>query len=233
MLANKSMFSQTVDQVNVQERVARLFSRSIKKESKVAALNNILSMIDLTTLEGKDSPGKVRQLCYKAAHLHNQFPDLPEVAAVCVFPPMVPVAKKALRRTGIKIASVATAFPSGMSTLAAKLEEVKAVVGAGADEVDMVISRGAFLRGEYDRVGEEIAKVKETCCEVHLKVILDYVGSYPGFLFADREKNRHETSWRDQQGKVSCTIPGNGAGNPGSRLALFGTVPFWCQFFGQ
>ena len=170
MLANKSMFSQTVDQVNVQERVARLFSRSIKKESKVAALNNILSMIDLTTLEGKDSPGKVRQLCYKAAHLHNQFP---EVAAVCVFPPMVPVAKKALRRTGIKVASVATAFPSGMSTLAAKLEEVKAVVGAGADEVDMVISRGAFLRGEYDRVGEEIAKVKETCCEVHLKVILE------------------------------------------------------------
>ena len=173
MLANKSMFSQTVDQVNVQERVARLFSRSIKKESKVVALNTILSMIDLTTLEGKDSPGKVRQLCYKAAHLHNQFPDLPKVAAVCGFPPMVPVAKNALRRTGIKVASVATAFPSGMSTLAAKLEEVKAVVGAGADEVDMVISRGAFLRGEYDRVGEEIVKVKETCREAHLKVILE------------------------------------------------------------
>ncbi len=173
MLANKSMFSQTVDQVNVQERVARLFSRSIKKESKVAALDTILSMIDLTTLEGKDSPGKVRQLCYKAAHLHNQFPDLPKVAAVCVFPPMVPVAKNALRRTGIKVASVATAFPSGMSSLAAKLEEVKAVVDAGADEVDMVISRGAFLRGEYDRVGEEIAKVKETCREAHLKVILE------------------------------------------------------------
>ena len=173
MLANKSMFSQTVDQVNVQERVARLFSRSIKKESKVAALNNILSMIDLTTLEGKDSPGKVRQLCYKAAHLHNQFPDLPKVAAICVYPPMVPVAKNALRRTGIKVASVATAFPSGMSSLAAKLEEVKAVVDAGADEVDMVISRGAFLRGEYDRVGEEIVKVKETCREAQLKVILE------------------------------------------------------------
>ena len=173
MLANKSMFSQTVDQVNVQERVARLFSRSIKKESKVAALNTILSMIDLTTLEGKDSPGKVRQLCYKAAHLHNQFPDLPKVAAICVYPPMVPVAKNALRRTGIKVASVATAFPSGMSSLAAKLEEVKAVVDAGADEVDMVISRGAFLRGEYDWVGEEIAKVKETCREAHLKVILE------------------------------------------------------------
>ena len=173
MLANKSMFSQTVDQVNVQERVARLFSRSIKKESKVAALNTILSMIDLTTLEGKDSPGKVRQLCYKAAHLHNQFPDLPKVAAICVYPPMVPVAKNALRRTGIKVASVATAFPSGMSSLAAKLEEVKAVVDAGADEVDMVISRGTFQRGEYDRVGEEIEKVKETCREAHLKVILE------------------------------------------------------------
>ena len=130
-------------------------------------------MIDLTTLEGKDSQGKVKQLCYKAAHLHDQFSNLPNVAAICVYPPMVPVAKKALNGTGINVASVATAFPSGMTSLDTKLEEVKTVVAAGADEVDMVISRGKFLQGEYDWVSDEIAKVKEACGEAHLKVILE------------------------------------------------------------
>lgn len=166
-------FLHRIDEVGAQERVARLFSRSIKKESKIHALKTVLSMIDLTTLEGKDSPGKVKQLCYKAAHLHDQFPDLPTVAAICVYPTMVPVAKKALRDTGLKVASVATAFPSGMTSLSYKLEEVKMVVDAGADEVDMVISRGKFLQGEYHYVSDEIAQVKEACGKSHLKVILE------------------------------------------------------------
>lgn len=173
MLAHDTIKYNSVDQVGAQERVTRLFSRSIKKESKIEALKTVLSMIDLTTLEGKDSPGKVKQLCYKAAHLHDQFPDLPSVAAICVYPTMVPVAKSALKNTGIKIASVATAFPSGMTLLTAKLEEVRTVVDDGADEVDMVISRGKFLRGEYNQVADEIVQVKEACGEAHLKVILE------------------------------------------------------------
>ena len=166
-------FINRIDQVGAQERVDRLFSRSIKKESKINALKTVLSMIDLTTLEGKDSPGKVKQLCNKAAHLHDQFPNLPTVAAICVYPTMVPIAKKALIGTDINVASVATAFPSGMSLLEHKLEEVKMVVDAGADEVDMVISRGKFLRGEYSYVADEVAQVKEACGEAHLKVILE------------------------------------------------------------
>jgi len=167
------MYINHIDQVGTQERVARLFSRSIKKESKMDALNTVLSMIDLTTLEGKDSPGKVKQLCYKAAHLHDQFPNLPSVAAICVYPTMVPIAKETLEGTNINVASVATAFPSGMASLEYKLEEVKMVVTAGADEVDMVISRGKFLQGEYNYVADEIAQVKEACGEAHLKVILE------------------------------------------------------------
>ena len=166
-------FINRIDQVGAQERVDRLFSRSIKKESKIYALKTVLRMIDLTTLEGKDSPGKVKQLCNKAAHLHDQFPNLPTVAAICVYPTMVPIAKKALIGTDINVASVATAFPSGMSLLEHKLEEVKMVVDAGADEVDMVISRGKFLRGEYSYVADEVAQVKEACGEAHLKVILE------------------------------------------------------------
>ena len=173
MQSGMPTYTRNIDQVNAQERVTKLFSRSIKKESKIVALNTVLSMIDLTTLEGKDSQGKVKQLCYKAAHLHDQFSNLPNVAAICVYPPMVPVAKKALNGTGINVASVATAFPSGMTSLDTKLEEVKTVVAAGADEVDMVISRGKFLQGEYDWVSDEIAKVKEACGEAHLKVILE------------------------------------------------------------
>jgi len=162
-----------IDQVGVGERASRLFSRSIKKESKIRALKLALSMIDLTTLEGKDSLGKVRQLCYKASHLHDQFSNLPQVAAVCMYPNMVEVAKKALKSSSIKIAAVATAFPSGMATLEAKLNEVKSVVDAGVDEVDMVISRGRFLQGDYSYVFDEVAKVKSTCGQAHLKVILE------------------------------------------------------------
>ena len=149
------------------------FSRSIKKDSKMQALYLGLSMIDLTTLEGKDSKGKVKQLCYKASHLHDKHPGLPNVAAICVYPPMVPTAKKALEGTGINVASVATAFPSGMANIEAKLDEVKSVVGNGADEVDMVISRGKFLSGDYEYVSNEISQVKDVCGKAHLKVILE------------------------------------------------------------
>ena len=165
--------TKSIDQVNTQERVSRLFSRSIKKESKMQALYLALSMIDLTTLEGKDSEGKVKQLCYKASHLHYKHPGLPYVAAICVYPTMVPIAKKELEGTGINVASVATAFPSGMANINAKLDEVKSVVDAGADEVDMVISRGRFLNGDYDYVSDEISQVKNACGKAHLKVILE------------------------------------------------------------
>ena len=173
MFLDKLLYAKPIDQIGAQERVTRLFSRSIKKDSKVQALYLALSMIDLTTLEGKDSPGKVKQLCYKASHLHDSFPGLPNVAAICVYPTMVAIAKKALAGTGIKVASVATAFPSGMADMHAKLDEVKSVIDAGADEVDMVISRGKFLRGDYQYVSDEIAQVKDACGETHLKVILE------------------------------------------------------------
>lgn len=162
-----------VDEVGVKERAARFQTRSIKKESKVEALKLILSMIDLTTLEGQDTPGKVQQLCQKAIHLHDSMPDLPHVAAVCVYPTMVGVAKKALGNNDINIASVATAFPSGMAPRQIKLEETRIAVEDGADEIDMVISRGAFLRGEYNYVFDEIAAIKEACGHAHLKVILE------------------------------------------------------------
>jgi len=162
-----------VDEVGVAERVARFQSRSIKKESKIEALHMVLSMIDLTTLEGQDTPGKVRQLCQKAIHLHDSMPGLPQVAAVCVYPTMVGVARKALGDHDIKVASVATAFPSGMSSRQVKLDETRIAVEEGASEIDMVISRGAFLQGEYGFVFDEIAAVKEACGVAHLKVILE------------------------------------------------------------
>ncbi|MEM6733509.1 MAG: deoxyribose-phosphate aldolase, partial [Myxococcota bacterium] len=167
-----------IDQVGVHERVARLQKRSIKKSAKIKALKMALSMIDLTTLAGTDSPGKVRQLCNKAKHLHDSFTfpngdPLPHVAAVCVYPTMVAIAKKELEGTGIHLASVATGFPAGQVPLQNKLDDTKAAVDAGADEIDMVISRGEFLRGNYGYVFEEIVKVKEACGSAHLKVILE------------------------------------------------------------
>ncbi len=162
-----------VDQTGIEERVERLNKRSIKKESKIYALKLALSMIDLTTLEGMDTEGKVNQMCQKALRPHIDLPDLPTVAAVCVYPNMVKTAKKQLDGSGINVASVATAFPSGMTTLQMKLDEAKRAVGDGADEVDMVISRGRFLKGEYNYVFDEVAAVKEACGETHLKVILE------------------------------------------------------------
>lgn len=169
-------FNQTIpiDKIGVEERVSRLNKRSIKKESKMQGLKLALSMIDLTTLEGKDSPGKVRQLCSKARQPYAPLKDeLPTVAAVCVYPNMVAIAKKALEDTGIHVASVSTAFPSGMAQLSAKLGETKFAIDQGADEIDMVISRGEFLKGNYSFVFDEIAAVKEACGDAHLKVILE------------------------------------------------------------
>ncbi len=162
-----------IDQVGVEERAARFTKRSIKKETKVSGLKLVLNMIDLTTLEGKDTPGKVQQLCYKARHPHDAMPGLPTVAAICVYPSMVKIAKKALEGSEIKVASVATAFPSGQAPRDVKIRDTKFAVNEGADEVDMVISRGKFLAGEYNYVFDEIASIKEACGLVRLKVILE------------------------------------------------------------
>jgi len=163
----------TYDTLGVLERVERFQKRSIKKSSKTEGLKTILSMIDLTTLEGKDTKGKVEQLCYKAMHPHDALPGLPTVAAVCVYPSMVGIAKKALKGSAIHVASVATAFPSGQSSLKVKLDDTRFAVEEGADEVDMVISRGKFLSGDYNYVYDEIAAVKNACGKAHLKVILE------------------------------------------------------------
>ena len=165
--------SPSVDQVTIEERVAALSKRSIKKAAKVWGLNLVVRMMDLTTLEGKDTPGKVRSLCAKALLPLERDPSIGPVAAVCVYPNLVPVAKKALRGSGVKVASVATAFPAGQSPLDVKLDDVRRAVEMGADEIDMVIDRGALLAGEYRKVFDEIAAVKEACGKAHLKVILE------------------------------------------------------------
>jgi deoxyribose-phosphate aldolase len=161
------------DTVGVLERVDRFCKRSIKNASKVEGLKLALSMIDLTTLEGKDTPGKVRQLCYKALHLHDHLDNIPNVAAVCVYPTYVKIAKNELRGSGIQVASVATAFPSGQSSLSTKIMDTQFAVEQGADEIDMVISRGEFLAGQHNFVFDEIAAIKEACGKAHLKVILE------------------------------------------------------------
>jgi len=162
-----------VDEVGVENRVARLGARSLKKDTKVKALRLAMSLMDLTTLDAKDTPGKVRQLCQKAKRPCESMLDVPPVAAVCVYPNMIRIAKKELLGTSIQVAAVATAFPSGMSSQRVKIAETKWAVSEGADEVDMVISRGHFLAGEYNFVADEIAAVKEACGQAHLKVILE------------------------------------------------------------
>lgn len=166
-------FTPTIDKVGVEERVARIQTRSIKSDSKVQGMKMILNMIDLTTLEGKDTPGKVKQMCYKALHLHDNYPDCPTVAAVCVYPSMVKIAKEALGNSAVKVASVSTAFPSGQASMAVKLMDTRFAVEQGADEIDMVISRGKFLSGDYNFVYDEIAAIKEACGKARLKVILE------------------------------------------------------------
>jgi deoxyribose-phosphate aldolase len=163
----------SVDAVALEERAAALAKRSIKRESKLQALELAVRMMDLTTLEGADTPGKVAALCSKAVRPDPVDTTVPSVAAVCVYPNLVPTAKQRLRDTGVKVASVATAFPSGQSPLDVKLADVRDAVKFGADEVDMVIDRGAFLSGRYAKVYDEIVKVKEASGDAHLKVILE------------------------------------------------------------
>jgi deoxyribose-phosphate aldolase len=163
----------TVDQVGVEERVDVLKRRSIKKASKLWALDLAIRMMDLTTLEGKDTPGKVRALCVKGMHPKPGDPTIPSVAAICIYPALIAEAKDTLKGSGVKVASVATGFPSGQTFRDIKLAETRAAVEAGADEIDMVIDRGAFLAGDYASVFEEIVEVKDACGDTHLKVILE------------------------------------------------------------
>jgi deoxyribose-phosphate aldolase len=163
----------SVDQVGADERAARLATRSIKKSAKAYAIDLAIAMVDLTTLEGADTPGKVRALCAKAAHPDPADASVPKVAAVCVYSDLVGEAVRALEGTGIHVASVATAFPSGRAPLEAKLIDTRRAISDGASEIDMVIDRGAFLAGDVQKVYDEIAAIKAECGEVHLKVILE------------------------------------------------------------
>jgi deoxyribose-phosphate aldolase len=162
-----------VDQVATNERVASLATRSIKRDAKLWALTMAVQMVDLTTLEGADTPGKVRDLCVKARRPDPADPAVPPVAAVCVYPDLVRAARADVAGSPVKVASVATAFPSGRASLAVKLADTADAVNAGADEVDMVIDRGAFLAGRYGQVYEEVRAVREACGSAHLKVILE------------------------------------------------------------
>ena len=162
-----------VDQIMVEERAAAFAKRSIKTSAKLEGLKLAISMMDLTTLEGKDTPGKVAFLCRKAMQPLDARYDVPPCAAVCVYPNLVRVAKKFLGDSGVKVASVATAFPTGLMPLRLKLEEVRSAVRDGADEIDMVIDRGVFLAGNHTRIADEIAATKEACGAAHLKVILE------------------------------------------------------------
>jgi deoxyribose-phosphate aldolase len=163
----------SVDAVAVEERADSLARRSIKREAKLFALDLAVRMMDLTTLEGQDTPGKVAALCSKAVRPDPLDLTVPSVAAVCVYPNLVPTAVERLGGSGVRVASVATGFPSGQTTIEIKVAEVREVVEMGADEVDMVIDRGAFLSGRYAKVYDEIVRVKEACGEAHLKVIVE------------------------------------------------------------
>src|ERR687883_87145 len=163
----------SIDQVAIEERANTLGKRSIKRESKVFALELAVRVTDLTTLEGADTPGKIAALASKAVRPDPSDPSIPSVAAVCVYPNLVPTAVERVRGTGVKVASVATAFPSGQTPTDVKVAEVRRVVEMGADEVDMVIDRGAFLSGRYAKVYDEIVQVKEASGDAHLKVILE------------------------------------------------------------
>jgi deoxyribose-phosphate aldolase len=169
-----------VDRVGIEERAAALGARSIKTTAKQQGIRLAVSVLDLTTLEGADTAGKVRQLCAKAVCPAPEMPEIPSVAAICVYPSLVPVAREALAGSGVKTASVATGFPAGQVSLDAKLRDTEDAVADGADEIDMVISREAFLAGDDMRVMREVARIKEACGDAHLKVILETaeLGSY-------------------------------------------------------
>ena len=172
--------SVTVDAVMLEARAGSLAKRSIKTTTKVAGIKLAIACMDLTSLEGKDSEGRVRSLCAKALHPAPHLPDVPHVAAVCLYPNLVAIAKELLRGTDVKVAAVSTAFPSGLSSMEVKLADTLEAIAAGADEIDMVIDRGAFLSGHYREVYDAIVAVKNACGPVHLKVILETgeLGSY-------------------------------------------------------
>ena len=179
-IANALEMAHGVDAVAVEERAASLAKRSLKKDSKVWGLKLAISMMDLTTLEGKDTRGKVWALCQKAIRPDPSNRDIPHVAAVCVYPAMVGFVAEALVGSGVHLASVATGFPSGQTFTSIKVDETRQAVAAGADEIDMVIDRGAFLSGNYQKMFDEVAEVKEACGPAHLKVILE-TGELAGY----------------------------------------------------
>ena len=202
----------TVDQVMVEERAAAFTKRSVKTSAKLEGLKLAISMMDLTTLEGKDTPGKVAFLCRKAMQPLDPRYEVPPCAAVCVYPNFVRAAKRFLGDSSVKVASVATAFPTGLMPLKLKLEEVRSAARDGADEIDMVIDRGVFLAGDYDRVSDEIAATKEACGESHLKVILETgeLQSYDNVRLASEIAMRAGADFiKTSTGKVSpaATMP--------------------------
>ena len=206
--------SPTIDQVGVEERAAKFTTRSLKKDAKLAGLKMAVSMMDLTTLEGKDTPGKVAVLCQKAIQPMDERYDCPPCAAVCVYPNQVASAKKflAANQSDINIASVATSFPSGQVPLKIKLADVKFAVSQGATEIDMVIDRGAFLAGDYAKVADEIAATREVCGDAHLKVIFETgeLGSYDDVRLASDIAMRNGAHFiKTSTGKIpkAATIP--------------------------
>jgi deoxyribose-phosphate aldolase len=209
LLARSTVHSPPIDAVTLEARAAGFAKRSLKKGAKLGAIDLAIRCIDLTTLEGRDSPGRVRSLCAKAA---APAPGAPSVAAVCVYPNLVAVAKDALAGTGVKVASVATAFPSGLSSLDVKLRDTQAALDAGADEIDMVIDRGAFLAGDESAVLEEVAAVKRVCGDIHVKAILETgeLGSYDAIRRAsDLALEGGADTIKTSTGKIgtSATLP--------------------------
>ena len=201
-----------IDQIMAEERAASFTKRSIKAGAKLAGLKMIVSMMDLTTLEGKDTPGKVAYLCRKAIQPAEPRFGVPSCAAVCIYPNLVRAAKTFVGNSGVKVAAVATAFPSGAMPLRVKLADVRAAVGEGADEIDMVIDRGAFHAGEFAQVADEIAAVKEACGDAHLKVILETgeLVTYDNVRFAsDIAMNAGADFIKTSTGKVqpAATLP--------------------------
>jgi deoxyribose-phosphate aldolase len=201
-----------VDQIMVEERAASFTKRSIKADAKLSGLRLAFSMMDLTTLEGKDSKGKVAHLCQKAMFPADPRLEVPPAAAVCVYPNLVRAAKRQLGNSGVHVAAVATAFPSGLMPLDVKLQDVRFAVSEGADEIDMVIDRGAFLSGGYHQVYDEIAATREACGEAHLKVILETgeLETYDNVRFASEIAMRAGAHFiKTSTGKVSpaATLP--------------------------
>lgn len=201
-----------IDHVMIEERAAAFTRRSIKAEAKLQGLKMVIAMMDLTTLEGNDTPGKIAYLCGKAMQPADSSHGVPSCAAVCVYPNLVREARRRVAGTPVRVASVATAFPSGQAPLAVKLEETRRAVADGAHEIDMVIDRGAFHAGEYARVAGEITAVKEACAPAALKVILETgeLGAYDAVRFAsDLAMNAGANFIKTSTGKVTpaATLP--------------------------